>query len=359
MEKQRAIDLLKRLTEAHGAPGSEDAVRQIFRDEVDGEIITDRLGSIYGVKPGSADSPRIMLAGHMDEVGFIVQSFTSDGFIRFAPLGGWWGHTLLAQRVRILTRNQTEIIGVITSKPPHFLAKSEREKVMNIDKMYIDVGAKDIDDLKHNFGIRLGDPIVPFSEFTQLHNPDLLLCKAFDNRNGTGLAIHVLQELKHVDHPNRVYSGANVQEEVGVRGAETAAALINPDVGIVLEGTPADDTPGFGKDEQQAVLGQGIQIRMFDPTAIMNRELAHFVIDVAEQCNINHQVAVRRSGGTDARALQRHHVGVPVVVLGVPSRYIHTHNSIIDINDYLSGLELLVEVIKRLDASTVARFTAF
>lgn len=359
-KKEESIELLRKLTEAHGVPGCENAVREIFKAEVKGKILTDKLGGMYTEIKGTSDSPRIMLAAHLDEVGFMVQSITADGLIRFAPLGGWWEHTLLAQRVRILTQENKIIPGVIISKPPHFLTMLEREKVVDIKGMYIDVGANDSDDLRENFGIRLGDPIAPDSPFVQLHNPDLLLAKAFDNRCGVGLAIQAARRLDGLEHPNTVFSGANAQEEVGMRGARTGVRLIQPDAAIVLEGAPADDIPAFGnKDERQAVLGKGVQIRFMDPSAIMNRGLTRFVIETAEKCHIPHQLAVRRTGGTDAGAIHLHDLGVPTVVLSVPSRYIHTHNSIININDYLSALHLILELVKRLDAETVAGFTLF
>lgn len=357
--KEQSIALLKQLTEAHGAPGHEAAVREIFRSEVGLPCETDRLGNTMCVKKGSSDAPRVMITGHMDEVGFVVQSMTSDGLIRFVNAGGWWGHVLLAQRVRILTWEKGEVMGVITSKPPHFLGASERDKVMQIKNMYIDVGARSDTELKESFGIRVGDTVVPDSTFTHMQNSDFLMSKAFDNRVGVGLAIQGVQALRDVDHPNTVYSIATVQEEVGTRGAQAAPRMCNPDIAIVLEGTPADDMPGVGKDERQAVIGKGIQLRWMDPTAISNRNFARFVMETGEELGIPHQVAVRRSGGTDAKVIHLHGAGVPTVVLGVPARYIHTHNSMIHIDDYLSGLELLTALLKRLDAETVASFTKY
>lgn len=356
--KEKAIALLSQLTEAHGAPGHEAAVREIFRKEVGQPCETDRLGNTMAVKKGSAEGPRVMITGHMDEVGFVVQSVTSAGLLRFAPVGGWWGHVLLAQRVRILTWENGEVLGVITSKPPHFLARAEREKVLQIKDMYIDVGATSDTEVAEVFGIRVGDTIVPDSQFTQLKN-GYLMAKAFDNRCGVGLAIQGVQELANKTHPNTVYSIATVQEEVGTRGAQAAPRMCDPDICIVLEGTPADDMPGVPKDERQAILGEGVQLRWMDPTAISNRNFAKFVTDVGTELGIPHQIAVRRSGGTDAKVIHLHGGGVPTVVLGVPARYIHTHNSMILIDDYLSALNLLVALLERLDVETVASFTAY
>ncbi len=347
-----SISLLHQLTEAHGAPGHEAAVRDIFRAELGGPFQSDRLGSLIYEQKGSGDGPRVMITGHMDEVGFMVHSFTPDGLIRFTNLGGWWGHSLMAQRVRILTVAGEEILGVITSKPPHFLTPEERKHVLSLDKMYIDVGASSAQEVTEGMGIQMGDVVVPDSAFTQMHNPDFLMCKAFDNRVGVGLTIQATQQLAKLGHPNTILATATVQEEVGTRGAQTATAVAKPDIAIVMEGTPGDDLPGAPKDERQAVLGEGVQVRLMDPTAIAQRRLVQLVRDVVAQKSIPCQWAVRRSGGTDAKVIHLHDQGIPTVVLGVPARYIHTHNSIIKIQDYLTALELAVAIAQRLDHKT-------
>lgn len=242
--RERAIGLLKELTEAHGAPGFEDEVRAIFADELadTGEISTDGNGSVFCEL---GEGPRVMLAGHMDEVAFRVRHITPDGFIQFVTLGGWWSHTLLAQRVEVRTRNGGKILGVVSSKPPHFLPEMERKKVLGIEQMFIDVGATSQSDLEARHGIRVGDPIVPLTPFSSMENPDFFMAKAFDNRVGMACAIQACQALAATGHPNRLISCGTVQEEIGVRGATTAAVYAKPDVVIVLEGTPADDTPGL------------------------------------------------------------------------------------------------------------------
>jgi putative aminopeptidase FrvX len=358
--KAKTLALLGRLAEAHGAPGNEDSVREIFRDELSHRHIRpDGMGNLFCEKPGRFDSPRIMVAAHMDEVGFVVQTITKSGLLKFSPLGGWWSHTLLAQRVRILTRNGSEILGVIGAKPPHFLQDIEREKLMKIDDMFIDVGAAGREEVVSGLGISLGDPIVPFSPFSPMSNPDLFVSKAFDDRVGVALGIQTTLELETSDHPNTVVAVGTVQEEVGVRGAQTASFLGKPHAAIVLEGTPADDFPGILEEEQQGVLGRGVQIRLLDPSAIMNRKFVDLALDMARNHQIPHQVAVRKSGSTDARAIHLHGAGIPTIVLGVPARYIHTHNSIINIQDYFSALDLTLKLISTMDSETVEGFTAF
>lgn len=355
--RERGLALLKACTEAAGAPGSEHEVRRIIAKEVPGEHSTDKCGNIICNVGG--EGPNVLLEAHMDEVGFMIQSLTDDGFIRFVTLGGWWPHTLLAQRVRVCTASGDEVIGVVTSKPPHFLSAGEREKVMKIENLYIDVGASSADELRE-FGIAVGDPIVPFSTFTHLQNPDMLLAKAFDNRVGVAVGIHASELLSSQERPNRLTFVGAVQEELGTRGAQPAMRSVDPDVAIVLEGTPADDVPGSGgADAKQGVLRKGPQVRIMDPSAMMNRPLVNFFRDTAAELEIPLQLAVRRSGGTDARPINLHGRGVPCVVLGVPARYIHTHSSIIHLPDYLHTVQLVCEVVRRLDADTVASFTSF
>lgn len=357
--RETALRLLSSLAQAHGASGFEHAVRRIFRNELTGDVRTDKTGSAILEKTGSSATPRIMLAGHMDEVGFMVQAITRAGLIKFVPLGSWWSHTLLAQRMRILTASGNEILGVIGAKPPHFLTEGEREKLVKVDDMFVDVGATSAEEVRDRFGIRVGDTMVPDSAFTPMHNPDYLLCKAFDDRAGMAVTIHAMLLLRELSHPNTVCGVGTVQEEVGTRGAYTAVHSVKPDVAVVIEGTPADDFPAVPEDERQAVLGKGVQIRLMDPSAVMHAGLVRHVREVAEERKIAHQVAVRKSGGTDARAIQLHASGVPTVVLGVPARYIHTHNSIIHIGDYLSALELVLALVQSLDAATVDRLCAF
>jgi endoglucanase len=351
--RTKAVSLLQELTEAHSVSGHEDEVRAIFVDELaeSGELSADRNGSVF-CETGDV-GPRVLVAGHMDEVGFMVQNITSDGFIQFLGIGGWWEHNLLSQRVEILTRGGEKVLGVVASRPPHFLPEAQRRQVMTIDQMFIDVGAESRREVVENFGISLGDPIAPVSAFTPMGREDLYMAKAFDNRVGMAGAIQAGQILSQSAHPNRLILCGTVQEEVGLRGAKTAANFAKPDVAVVLEGPPADDTPGLAKSDCQGRLGGGVQIRLFDPSAITNPRLARLAIETARQEGIPHQVTVRRSGGTDAGSFHVANQGVPSIVLGVPARYIHSHNAIIDLNDYLHMVALAIALVRRLDDETV------
>ena len=357
--RQKAVSLLQELTEAHSVSGHEDEVRAIFVDELEqcGELSADRNGSVFCEIGDSG--PRVLVAGHMDEVGFMVQNITADGFVHFVAIGGWWEHNLLSQRVEILTRSGDKILGVVASCPPHFLPEGQRRQVMTIEQMFIDIGAASARDAMENFGVALGDPIAPLSAFTPLAREDWFMAKAFDNRVGMAATIQAGQMLANSFHPNRLILCGTVQEEVGLRGARTAASYATPDVAIILEGPPADDTPGGPRADCQGRLGGGAQIRMFDPTAIGNPRLARLAIDTAREAGIVHQITVRRSGGTDAGAFHLANDGIPCVVLGVPARYIHSHNAIINLQDYLQVLALTLALVRALDEATVAELTTY
>lgn len=357
--RSKALSLLEELTEAHSVSGHEDEVRAIFIDELSdiGPLATDKAGSVICALRN--EGPRVLIAGHMDEVGFMVQNITLDGFIQFVTIGGWWNQVLLGQRIQIRTRKGDKITGVICSKPVHFLPPSLRDNPVPVEQMFIDVGATSGREAKDDFGIALGDPIAPISKFTEMARSNFFMAKALDNRVGMACVIQAALSLSKTEHANELVFAGSVQEEVGLRGAKTLANFVKPDVAIVLEGPPADDTPGFNILDSQGKLGGGVQIRLFDPSAIGNPRLAELAISTAEKCNIPYQVTVRRSGGTDAGALHQSNQGIPCVVLGVPARYIHSHNAIIDIDDYLAMVELTIALAEALDECTVESLTQF
>jgi len=347
--KQETLDMFKTLTELQGAPGNEHLVRQYMRTELEkysDEIIQDRLGGIFGVRKGKG--PKVLVAGHMDEVGFMVTQITKNGMIKFQPLGGWWNQVMLAQRVQIMTDNGP-VIGVIGSIPPHNLTPEQRAKPMEMKNMLIDIGADDEEDAKA-IGIRPGQSILPVTPFTPMSNPKKILAKAWDNRYGCGLAIELLKELKDVELPNELYSGATVQEEVGLRGAQVAANMIKPDIFYALDASPANDMSGDDKEFGQ--IGKGALLRIFDRTMITHRGMREFVLDIAESNSIKYQYFISQ-GGTDAGRVHLSNDGVPSAVIGIPSRYIHTHASIIHVDDYAAAKELIVELVKHTDANMV------
>ncbi|AKP48160.1 MULTISPECIES: M42 family metallopeptidase [Bacillus] len=346
---QETLELFRQLTELPGASGNEHAVRAFMKEQLSqyaDEVVQDRLGSIFGVKKGNG--PVVMVAGHMDEVGFMITSITDNGMLRFQPLGGWWNQVLLAQRVQIITENGP-VIGVIGSIPPHLLSEEQRKKPMEIKNMLIDIGADDREDAER-IGIKPGQFAVPICPFTPLANQKKILAKAWDNRYGCGLAIELLKEVKDETLPNTLYSGATVQEEVGLRGAQTAANMIKPDIFFALDASPANDMSG--DKNQFGQLGQGALIRIYDRTMVTHRGMREFVLDTAESNQIPYQFFVSQ-GGTDAGRVHLSNEGVPSAVIGICSRYIHTHASMIHVDDYQAAKELLIKLVRSCDQSTV------
>lgn len=346
------MDLLKELTEAQSAPGYEAEVRGIMRRELDRtseEVVYDNTGSIFGKKEGKASSPRVMLAGHMDEVAFMISEITDNGYLRFTPLGGWWDQVLLSQRVTVITEKR-KFTGVIGSKPPHLLKPEERKSVFPMREMYIDIGANSKDQVKE-WGVCVGDPAVPICPYELLPDNDTILAKALDNRVGCYLSLEVMKQLSIEDHPNVVYGGATVQEEVGLRGAQTSPYVVEPDVAFALDVGIAQDGPANeGKDKPK--LGKGPLVTFLDATMIPNVRFRDLVTNTADEKGIPYQVEVMMGGGTDAGKFHLFKKGVPTIVVGVAARYIHSHVSMVSKKDVENAVKLLVEVIKKLDAST-------
>lgn len=352
------LEMLKALTDAKGVPGNEKEPREVMKGYVEkhaDEVYTDRLGSLVAVKKGKADGPKIMVAGHLDEVGFMVTQIDEKGFLRFQPLGGWWAQVMAAQRVTVMTKNG-DVPGVIGSKPPHVLTAEVRKKSLDIKDMFIDVGAADREEALA-FGIRPGDSIVPVCEFTVMKNEKYLLNKAWDNRIGCAIAVKVLENLKGTDHPNVVYGVGTVQEEVHLRGAKTSAHMIQPDIGFAVDTGIAGDTPGISDKEALGKMGEGPQIVVYDASMVSHKGLRDYVVDTAEKNGIPYQFETIAGGGTDAGTIHMTANGVPALAIGIATRYIHTSASMLHRDDFENAVKLVTEVIKHLDADTVHQIT--
>ncbi len=358
MEKA-TIDLLRELTDANGVPGYEGRIATIMRAHLEdiAEISTDNLGSLIARMEGTAARPRVMLAGHMDEVGFMVKLVTEEGYVKFANLGGWWDQVLLAQRV-IIETTKGPVTGIIGAKPPHLLSEEDRKKVTTANDMFIDVGAKDRAQATEELGIRPGDAIVPWSPFEALADGDRLMSKAWDDRVGVALAIDTLRGLHEKGHPNTLFAVGTVQEEVGLRGAETSTDVVDPDVALVLETAIAGDVPGIKDEESTVKLGGGVTIYVLEGSAIPNLRLRDLAIRICEERGLDYQLTVLQRGGTDAGRIHQHARGVPSLVIGVPCRHIHTHAGIISGQDYETTLETVIALCETLDEETVASLTA-
>lgn len=353
------LQMFKDLTDANGIAGNERAPREVMKKYIApyaDTVETDNLGSVIAKKVGDENGPKIVVAGHLDEVGFMVTQIDDKGFIKFQTVGGWWSQVMLAQRVTITTRKGDEVIGVIGSKPPHILPADVRNKVVDIKDMFIDIGAASKDEVLE-WGVRPGDMVTPYFEFNVMKNEKYLLAKAWDNRIGCAIAIDVMKALQNEKHPNILYSVGNVQEEVGLRGAKTATHKIQPDIGFAVDVGVAGDTPGVTAKESTSKMGAGPQIVVYDASMVSHRGLREFVLDIADENNIPYQFEAMAGGGTDAGSIHVTANGVPALSIGIATRYIHSHAGILHRDDYDNAVKLMVEVIKKLDRDAVNKIT--
>lgn len=353
------LQMLKALTDAKGIAGNEREVRNVMESYLQpmaDEITYDGLGSIIAKKEGLADGPKVMITGHLDEVGFMVTKIDKDGFIRFQTVGGWWSQVMLAQRVTIVTRDGHNITGVIGSTPPHVLPAEARKKPADIKDMFIDIGAASKEEAL-SWGILPGDMIVPYFEFTVMNNENYLLAKAWDNRIGCAIAIDVMKQLENEQHPNVLYSVGAVQEEVGLRGAKTATHLVEPDIGFAVDVGIAGDTPGISPNDATSKMGEGPQIILYDASIVSHKGLRELVVDVAEELNIPYQFDAIAGGGTDAGSMHIATSGRPTLAITIATRYIHSNAAMLHRQDYENAVKLITEVVKRLDQETVERIT--
>ncbi|WP_226667098.1 M42 family metallopeptidase [Metabacillus litoralis] len=352
------LTMLKDLTDAKGIPGNEREVRDVMKKYISSysdEVYTDHLGSLIAKKVGQENGPKIMIAGHLDEVGFMITQIDDKGFLRFQTVGGWWSQVMLAQRVTIVT-NKGDVTGIIGSKPPHILPPEARKKPVDIKDMFIDIGASSKEEAIE-FGIKPGDQVVPYFEFTVMQNEKMLLAKAWDNRIGCAIAIDVLKNLKATDHPNVVYGVGTVQEEVGLRGARTSANLIQPDIAFGVDVGIAGDTPGISEKEAASKMGKGPQIILYDASMVSHKGLRDLVTDTADELDIPYQFDAIAGGGTDSGAIHISANGVPALSITIATRYIHSHAAMLHRDDYEHAVKLITEVVKRLDRDTVNKIT--
>ncbi len=359
MNNTKDLQLLKELSELNGISGHERNVkkfmeREFIRNVSKENILYDGLGSVIA-KVGHG-GPKIMIAGHMDEVGMIVTKITDDGFLKFQTIGGWYSQVMLAQQFDVTTIKGDVYRCVMGSKPPHILTQEERKVPADIDQMYLDLGASSKQEVEQ-LGIRIGDMITPHIEFHQMANGDFLLGKAWDDRIGCAVVLGVLEAIANdCDHcyRNTVYCAATVQEEVGLRGAKTAAQLVQPDIAISLDVSIAKDVPGT---DGSIHMGKGPDILIYDGSLVGHVGLRDLFIETAEENNIPYQLDYLKSGGTDAGSMHLAHHGAPSIALCIASRYIHSHTSMISKKDYENCVKLIVNVIRKLDKNKVDEIT--
>jgi endoglucanase len=363
---QSALDdtarLLKALSEAPGPAGFEEEVRKIVVAEfsaLGAKVEYDGLGSMLATLPGgAATGPRVMVTAHLDEVGLMVQHITADGFIRVKLLGGVLEQALPDQRWTILGRNGP-VPAITGLRTTHVLPAAQRSVVWPLEETFLDVGAGSREEVE-SLGIRPGDGIAPLSSFLALPN-GRYAGKAWDDRVGLGVMIVAARRIRAegVKLPAPIVWVATTQEEIGLRGAQTAVQKARPDLGISIEAGVSADYPAINPTQSQERLGAGPGLFLLDSTMIPNRKLRDFFFDVAQQTKIPLQPNVLTGYGEDGAEIQRFDTGRPTVNMTVPTRYLHAHTGLIQRADFDRAVELLIQVLSRLDAAKVGALASF
>ena len=338
------VEVLESLSNANGVTGKEDEVRNLIKKYLKpyvDEIREDKLGNLIALKKGKKDSPTIMIAAHMDEVGLMIKNIKKKGFLQFTKIGGLDDRVLLAQKVVVHTAKGS-LKGVIGSKPVHIQSEEEKKKVIVADKLFIDIGAKDKKDAE-KMGVQVGDVVSFDTKFCRIGD-SMVLGKAFDDRVGCTVLIELMKKLKDVNC--NVYVVGTIQEEVGLRGATIAAFQLDPDLGIALDASVSGDTPGIGEGEAPAKMGEGPVLTVADAGLITHPKVMRLLIDSAKQSGIAYQLETGIRGATDAARIALSRDGVPCGVVSTPARYIHSPAAIMDIKDIEKTVDLVVSVIQ-------------
>jgi endoglucanase len=348
-------DLLKRLSETPGVPSREERIRAVvleaMRPLVD-EVRVDAMGNAVGRKRGrggpdtagngSGYPRRVMIAAHMDEIGFLVRHVDKDGFLRLQPVGGFDPKTLVAQRVQVLATNGSILHGVLMpsgGKPPHLMQPGEHPKPPQVEDFFVDVG---LSGEQAKEAVELGD-MVTLDRTAELVGHQVV-GKCLDDRVGVFVMLEALRALR--EHQVEIIAVATVQEEVGLRGATTAAFGVEPDVGVALDVTLAMDIPGVEEHDRVSQLGEGVAIKVMDSSSISDPRLVRHFRDLARREQIPFQMEVLPRGGTDAGAMQRARAGIPVITLSIPTRYVHTPNEMVGEGDVEAAIQLLARYLE-------------
>ena len=352
------VRLLQRLADAAGPPGAEDPVRAIMVQEMGplstGTLRYDGMGSL--IAQLGTSGPRIMVDAHMDELGGMVRRVGTNGQLTMQMLGGWLDQALVDQRWVVLG-SKGPVIAVTGIRDIHVITPTERTEVIPRNSIFLDVGASNAAEAAA-LGIEPGDPVVPDSAFAVMNGTQNYLGKAWDDRIGCAVLIQVMQRLAKLPHGNQIFFVATTQEEIGLRGARTASNLVKPDLGLAIEGGIANDQGGR-PEETQAHLGGGPGIFLYDSSAIPNRKLVRLVEETAKSNGIPLQLDLVQGYGDDSAEMQESGTGAPTLNVVVPVRYTHAHNGIVNRGDFDKTVDLMVDVLQKLDGPTVDRLRDF
>jgi endoglucanase len=338
------LDLLRKLSDAHGLSGREQNIREIIKEEIApfvDEIRTDSMGNLIAVKKGG--DYKVMLAAHMDEIGCMVQYIDDRGFIRFVTIGGWFTPALYAQRVT-LHGTKGPVTGVLGGKPPHMMSDDERKKTLKPEDLFIDVGATSADEVAE-LGIEIGCPITIDRELRELAG-SRITGKAFDDRVGVAM---IIETLKQLETEHTVYAVFTVQEEVGLKGAKTSAYAINPDCAIAIDVTIPGDHPGIEKKDASIEMGKGPVIILVSASGrglLSDQTMVRWLRSTADASGIPYQIEVGTGGNTDATIIHLEQGGIPSVPFSIPARYIHSPVEVVDMQDIRDGIRILSEAMK-------------
>lgn len=350
------IELLQQLCEASAVSGDEQEVRNILTNALEhnvDDITFDGLGSFVARKGNRG--PKVAIVGHMDEVGFMVTHVDDNGFLRFTTIGSWWSQSMLNHRVAIRTRKGVKIPGIIGSVAPHALTDKQKQQPLTFDDMFIDIGANSREEVEKR-GIAIGDFISPEANFARW-GEDKIVGKALDNRVGCALMTELLQT---VDNPDiTLYGVGSVEEEVGLRGAQTSAEHIKPDVVIVLDTAVAGDVPGIDSIKYPLKLGAGPGLMLFDKRYFPNQQLVAALKASAESRTVPVQFCTMKTGATDGGRYNVMGGGRPVAALCLPTRYLHANSGMISAKDYDALFTLVRELLMSLTTDKVNAFTDF
>src|SRR5882724_916526 len=355
--------LLQALADAPGPSGFEEPVRKIMVERMkplSEKLSYDGLGSVIAVKGSSG--PRIMVDAHMDELGGVVRRVSNDGYLTMQMLGGWLDQALVDQRWTIIG-SKGPVRAITGIRDIHIVPQEERTKVYPRESIFLDVGAKNAAEVAA-MGLEPGDPVVPDAPFAVMngaHNYETqnYLGKGWDDRVGCAVVIEAMKKLAHAPHPNQIFWVATVQEEIGLRGAHTSSDLVKPEIGIAIEGGVTRDAPKVGAEEAQELLGAGPAIFLYDSSALPNLKFVTLIKQTAKEKAIPLQTDLIQGYGDDSAEMQKSNGGAPTVNMVVPVRYTHSHNGIMNRGDFDKMVDLLVAVLQKLDAKTVANLRDF
>ena len=337
------IKLLKNICETPGAPGFENGVRNLVLKEIENcvdDINIDNMGNVIALKKGKDDTKSVMIAAHMDEIGFIVTHINDKGFLKFHPLGGFDPKTLTSQRV--IVHGKINLVGVMGSKPIHVMTTEEKNRVPKIQDYYIDLGLEksEVDKI-----VKVGDPVT--RERGLIEMGDCINCKSLDNRISVFVLIEALKKIKTPDF--NTYAVFTVQEEVGIRGAQVATQKIKPDFGFGLDTTIAYDVPGAAEHEKITSLGKGVAIKIMDASAICDTRMVQFMRKTANAHNIQWQNEILTAGGTDTASIQRMTPGGSIAgAFSIPTRHIHQVIEMVHKKDVQNCIDLLTYCLEEL-----------